>query len=328
MPLGSFTGPPLISRPLKVAPTYAANALPPGNALSAPETGVPVSPRCGRYLRGAGDERAGGVAGRDCAPRSYRAVLFDQRGCGRSRPLADGPGADLATNTTGHLVADMERLRNHLGIDRWVVVGVSWGSTLALVYTQRHPQRVRGVVLGGVTAGTRRELTWITHEMGRVFPAEWEDFVAVVPEAERDGDLAGAYARLLTSPDGDVREEAARRWCAWEDTHVSLMPGWTPWPRYDDATFRCVFARLVTHYWSNDCFLAEHEVVRNMDRIAVVPGVLVHGRYDISSPLETAWTLHKRWPASRLAIVRDAGHGGGGFGEALASAIDEMRDLD
>ena len=261
-------------------------------------------------------------------PAVFRAVLFDQRGCGRSRPLADGPEADLRTNTTDHLVADMERLRDHLRIDRWVVVGVSWGSTLALVYTQRHPQRVLGLVLGGVTAGTRRETTWVTRDMGRVFPAEWEEFVAMVPEPEQDGDLAAAYGRLLANPDGGVREEAARRWCAWEDTHVSLMPGWTTRSRYDDPTFRSVFARLVTHYWSNDCFLADDEVVRNMDRIADVPGTLVHGRYDISSPLETAWTLHKRWPASRLAIVGDAGHGGGGFGAALVSAINEMRNRD
>lgn len=258
-------------------------------------------------------------------PDAYRAVFFDQRGCGRSRPLADSPGVDLSTNTTAHLVSDIECLREHLGIDRWVVVGGSWGSTLALVYAQHHSDRVRGVVLGPVTAGTRRETTWITREMGRLFPAEWDDFVAAVAPAERDGDLAAAYARLLASSDAAVREDAARRWCAWEDTHVSLGPGWQHDSRYDNGEFRSTFARLVTHYWSNGCFLADDEVFDGMPRLAGTPGVLVHGRYDISGPLDTAWRLHQFWPASTLVIVDDAGHGGAVFATALKQGIDDMR---
>ncbi|MGL5811019.1 MAG: alpha/beta fold hydrolase [Nocardioides sp.] len=157
-----------------------------------------------------------------------RGVLFDQRGCGRSRPLAGDPGADLAVNTTDHLVADIERLREHLGIRRWVVSGGSWGVTLALAYAQRHPDRVLAMALAAVTAGTRREIEWITRDMGRIFPREWERFVAEIPEVEHQGCLSAAYARLLADPDPRVRRRAAASWCAWEDVHVSLTPGWEP----------------------------------------------------------------------------------------------------
>jgi proline iminopeptidase len=176
-----------------------------------------------------------------------------------------------------------------------------------------------------VTAGTRRETTWITRDVGRLFPAEWADFVAAVAPAERDGDLAAAYARLLMSSDLAVREDAARRWCAWEDTDVSLGSGWQHDTRYDDGRFRSTFARLVTHYWSNGCFLADDEVFDGMPRLSGTPGVLVHGRYDVSGPLDTAWRLHQSWPASKLVIIDDAGHGGATFATALAQAIDEMR---
>ncbi len=258
-------------------------------------------------------------------PEAYRAVLFDQRGCGRSRPLASDPDADLSTNTTAHLVEDIERLREHLGIDRWVAVGGSWGVTLALVYAQAHPDRVRAIVLAGVTAGTRREVEWITRDMGRVFPREWEQFVAAVPAGERSGDLAAAYARLLASPDPQVRARAASRWCAWEDAHMSLAPGWRPGLADADPGFAMVFARLVTHYWSHGCFLAEDQILGAMDRLAGIPAVLIHGRYDVSSPLETAWWLHRAWPGSRLVVIDDAGHGGGSLGTETIAAIDSFR---
>jgi proline iminopeptidase len=171
-------------------------------------------------------------------PGVFRAVLFDQRGCGRSRPLADEPGVDLLVNTTDHLVADIERLREELGVDSWIVLGISWETTLALVYAQRHPERVSAMVLGAVTAGTGREIEWITRQMGRVFPREWERYIAPVPDVRDDGSISAAYAQLLASSDPRVREDAARRWCAWEDTHVSLVPGWVPDPRYEDPLFR------------------------------------------------------------------------------------------
>jgi proline iminopeptidase len=260
-------------------------------------------------------------------PKAYRVVLFDQRGCGRSRPLASDPDADLSTNTTTHLVADIERLREQLCIDRWVVVGVSWGVTLALVYAQAYSHRVAAMVLAAVTAGTRREIEWITRDMGRIFPREWDAFTAVVPSAERGGDLSAAYARLLADPDSTVREVAARAWCAWEDTHVSLMPGWTPNPRYADPVFRMVFARLVTHYWSHNCFLADGQILAGMARLVDIPVTMIHGRYDVSSPLDIPWTLHHAWPGSRLVIIDDAGHGGGSFTNELITTLDSYRNL-
>lgn len=276
------------------------------------------------YLHGG----PGSGAGRDARAwfdrSDIHAVLFDQRGCGRSQPLAHDHTSDLVTNTTDHLVADIERLRVHLGIDAWMVVGVSWGATLALVYVERYPDRVRGVVLGAVTSGSRREVEWITRDMGRVFPAEWDNFVAGLPADARSGNLAAGYAHLLADPDPVVRDDAARRWCAWEDTHVSLMPGWSPDPRFDDPQFRQVFARLVTHYWGNGCFLADDEVLDGMERIADIPGVMVHGRYDISGPLDTPWRLLQRWPSARLVVVDDAGHGGGSFGAEMTAAITSL----
>jgi proline iminopeptidase len=280
------------------------------------------------YLHGGPGGGCGPGPRRHFDPTAYRAVLFDQRGCGRSRPLADSPQVELATNTTAHLVADIEALREHLGIDRWVVFGVSWGVTLALVYAQAHPERVIAMVLGAVTSGNRRESEWITRDMGRVFPQEWEAFAAQVPAAERGGDLAAGYARLLADADPLVCDGAARAWCAWEDTHVSLMPGWTPSPRYADPTFRSVFARLVTHYWSHGCFLADGQVLAAMPRLAGIPAILIHGRYDVSGPADVAWELHRVWPGSELILLDDAGHGGGSFGPQLTAGLDRFAQLD
>lgn len=241
-------------------------------------------------------------------PDRYRVVLFDQRGCGRSRPHASDPGTDLSTNTTSHLVADMEQLRRHLGIEQWLLLGASWGSTLGLAYAERHPERVSEIVLVAVTSGRRREIDWITQDVGRIFPAEWARFRAGVPEAERDGRLVEAYHRLLNHPDPAVRDQAARDWCAWEDAHVSLAPDHRPNPRYDDPVFRMAFVRLATHYWSNDCFLEDGVLLREAGRLAGIPGVMIHGRLDVSGPLETAWELAQAWPDSELVVVGDAGH--------------------
>jgi proline iminopeptidase len=260
-------------------------------------------------------------------PAAYPAVLFDQRGCGRSRPLASDAEADLSTNTTPHLVADLERLRKHLGIERWVVVGVSWGVTLGLVYAQAFPERVAAMVLAAVTSGTRRETDWITRDMGRIFPREWERFVSLVGAQERDGDLARAYARLLFDPDPAVRERAALEWCVWEDTHVSLMPGWAPHYQVQDAPWRLGLTRLVTHFWGNGCFLEDGQILRGMPRLAGIPAVLVHGRYDVSGPLDTAWHIHRSWPGSRLVVLDDAGHGGGSFEHEIVAALDSVRGL-
>jgi proline iminopeptidase len=252
---------------------------------------------------------------------AYRVVLFDQRGCGRSRPLADSPACDLATNTTHHLVADIESLRRSLEVERWTILGLSWGTTLGLAYAQAHPERVAAAVLGAVTTTSRREVAWITEGVGRVFPREWERFAGAVPDRLRHLPLVDAYAELLADPDPVVQAHAAREWCAWEAAHVSLAPAYRPSPRFDDPAFRPVFVRLVTHYWRHAAFLGDDELLRGAASLNGIPGVLIHGRYDVSGPLETAWQLSRRWTTSRLEIVEDAGHGGGSFGAAVAAAI-------
>jgi proline iminopeptidase len=248
-------------------------------------------------------------------------VLFDQRNSGRSTPSAAGPVVDLSTNTTPHLIADIERLREHVGVERWMVVGVSWGATLGLAYAEANHDRVTALVLGAVTNTSAREVEWITRDMGRVFPREWERFVAGVPEADREGNLAAAYSRLLHDPDPAVREQAAIDWCAWEDTHVATFPGATHDPRYDDPVFRMTFARLVTHYWAHAGFLEDGQLIRDLPRLAGIPGVLVHGRLDISGPLDIAWEVAKGWPDAELVVVGDAGHGGGSWSAELRAGI-------
>jgi len=236
---------------------------------------------------------------------------FDQRNCGRSTPHASGFDVDLSTNTTAELVDDCERIRSHLGIDRWLVWGGSWGTTLGLAYAQADPERVTEMILVSVVGTTRREVDWVTRAMGRIFPQEWARFRDAVPEADRDGDLSAAYNRLLQSPDVEIREEAATAWCEWEDTHVGTYTGHRHDPRYDDPRFRMCFARIVTHYWSNAAFLDGDQLLREAHRLAGIPGVLIAGRLDISGPPDIAWQLLREWPGSELVLVEDAGHGGG-----------------
>ena len=241
-------------------------------------------------------------------PEAYRIVLFDQRGAGRSKPHASAPDLDLSSNTTAHLLADIERLRRHLGIARWLVLGGSWGSTLALAYAQRHPDRVTEMVLAGVATTTAREIDWITRGLGAFFPEAWARFCDGVPEAERAGSLVEAYHRLLMHTDPAVQEKAARAWCDWETAIVALHPDDAPHPRYAQAAFRLGFARLVTHYWRHAAWLEDGALLRNAKRLSGIPGVLVHGRLDLGSPVATAWHLAQNWPGSELAIVNQAGH--------------------
>ncbi|MGY2079304.1 prolyl aminopeptidase [Modestobacter sp. SYSU DS0657] len=259
-------------------------------------------------------------------PRRYRVVLVDQRNAGRSTPWAGEPEVDLSANTTPHLVADLERLREHLGIDRWLVSGGSWGVTLAFAYAESFPERVTELVLAAITNGDRRETDWITRDMGRVFPREWERFRDGVPAAERDGDLAAAYGRLLHDPDPAVRARAALEWCTWEDVHVSLAPDAEPSLSVAEPGFQLAFARLVTHYWGNGCFLDDGQLLRDAGRLAGIPGVLVHGRFDVSGPLDTAWRMHSAWPDSELVVLGDAGHGGATVQEAMTAALDRFAD--
>lgn len=242
-------------------------------------------------------------------PERYRVVLFDQRNCGRSTPHAADPAADLSANTTDHLIADMERLRTLLGIDRWLLQGGSWGSTLILAYAQRHPERVSEIVINGVTTTRRSEIDWLYRGVRRFFPREWERFLAGAPGTPPDGDIVGAYARLTEHGDRAVREKATRDWCAWEDAVLSgeSGPGERPYGgRPHDAQLAMV--RICARYFAHGAWLDEGVLIREAHRLAGIPGVLVHGRVDLSGPLETAWELRRNWPDARLLVVEGAGH--------------------
>jgi len=257
-------------------------------------------------------------------PDRYRVVLFDQRGCGRSTPHASDPATDMTVNTTGHLLADMERLREHLGIERWLLYGGSWGSTLILAYAERHPKRVSEIVIPGVTTTRRSEIDWLYRGASRFFPEEWERFRAGVPEVERDGDLLAAYARLMDSPDAAVRDKAAADWVAWEDAVISQEPHATP-NAYSSRppAAQLALVRICAHYFSHGAWLEEGALLRDANRLAGIPGVLIHGRLDMSSPLGTAWELARGWPDADLMVVGDSGHTGS---ETMKDAIRKTLD--
>ena len=260
-------------------------------------------------------------------PALYRVVLFDQRGCGRSLPHASAPDADLSQNHTANLIEDIERLRAGLGIDRWLVLGGSWGSTLALAYAETHPQRVSEMILFGVTTGRRREFDWLFRGgLAALFPAEWERLRAALPGAAGDGDVVAACHALLRDPDPAVRERAAEAWCLWE----SATPDWPPATglaeRFEDKRFALAFARLVTHYVVHDAWLEDGLLLRDAGRLAGIPGVLVNGRFDFQAPLANAWTLQRAWPGAELVVVGDAGHAAGSPGilRALKRAAEKF----
>ena len=257
-------------------------------------------------------------------PSVYKIVLTDQRGCGRSLPRVE-KRADLTVNTTAHLVRDLERLRAHLQMERWALLGGSWGTTLGLAYAQAFPDRVSAIVLASVTTTTRREVRWITRDMGRIFPKEWDRFASVAGCASSSSaSLVDIYAELAFDADESRQNDAAQKWCAWEDVHVSLSPGYAPNRRFDDPTFRLLFTRLVTHYWRHAAFLEEDQLIRNAPVLNDIPGFLLHGRYDISSPVETAWRLHRAWRGSQLQIIDRAGHGGGTMADHMVSAMNQI----
>ncbi len=259
-------------------------------------------------------------------PRAYRIVLFDQRGSGRSTPHASLAGADLSANTTPRLLADIERLRRRLGIERWLVLGGSWGSTLGLAYALLHPERVSEMVLFSIATTTAWEIDWITRGIGVFFPEAWSRFRDGVPEADQDASLVEAYHRLLMHPDPAIHHKAARDWCDWEMALVAVHPGHTPHPRYEDPAFRLGFARLVTHYWRHGAWLEEGALLRDAGRLAGIPGILIHGRLDIGGPLVTPWRLSRRWPGSELIVVAQAGHDARdpGMTESIVAATDRF----
>ena len=256
-------------------------------------------------------------------PAAYRIVLFDQRGCGRSTPHAE-----LAENTTADLVADIERLRGHLGIECWQVFGGSWGSTLALAYAQMHPERVTELVLRGIFLLRRSELEWFYQQgCDALFPDAWEQYLAAIPPAEH-GDLISAYHRRLTHADPAVRVAAARAWSVWEAATSFLHQD----PAHIDASaadaFALAFARIESHYFVNAGFLeVDGQLLRDVGRIRHIPAVIVQGRYDVVCPLRSAWDLHRAWPEAGLRIVPDAGHSAFEPGNlhALIEATDRFR---
>lgn len=236
-------------------------------------------------------------------PNVYRIVLFDQRGCGRSTPHAD-----LTGNTTPALVADMEVIRQHLKIDKWVVFGGSWGSTLGLVYAQAHPEMVAGLILRGIFLCSRREIHWFYQDgASRIFPDYWEDFLRPIPEAER-GDLVRAYYKRLVGDDEVARMAAAKAWSLWEGRAATLQLSKSVVDHFARPSTALSLARIECHYFMNDSFLEDDQILRNAHRLADIPAIIVHGRYDIVCPVENAWALHRAWPQATLKIIADAGH--------------------
>jgi proline iminopeptidase len=242
-------------------------------------------------------------------PERYRVILFDQRGCGRSTPHAADPTTDMGHNTTWHLVSDMELLREHLGIDRWLLSGGSWGSTLILAYAQRHPERVSEIVISAVTAGGHDEIDWLYDGVGRFFPEAWERFR--VGSGDNGGDLLAAYARLMEDPDPEVRARAANDWVAWEDAVISLEPNGRPNAYSDRPPAPLVaFVRICAHYFSHYAWIDDGALLRDAGRLAGIPGVLIHGRHDLGGPVGTAWKLARAWPGAELCVIEDSGHTG------------------
>jgi proline iminopeptidase len=244
-------------------------------------------------------------------PDRYRVVLLDQRGCGRSTPHAGDDLRALDHNTTADLVGDLERLRAHLDIDRWLVFGGSWGSTLGLAYAVAHPDRVSELVLWAVVTTRAADVEWLTRTMGEIYPEEYDELLAVLPEGERDGNVPAAVHRLLRSPDPATADRAATAWCAWEDRLTTLSGPVVTSARFEDPRFRLGFARLVTHYFGHHAFLADDAITGHLDRIADLPTYLLRGRLDLASRLRAAVDLARRLPLATLEVVEADAHGGG-----------------
>lgn len=256
-------------------------------------------------------------------PARYRIVSYDQRGCGRSTPHAADEGVDFSVNTTAHLVADIEVLRRHLGVERWVIYGSSWGSTLGLAYAQAFPDRVAAMVLAGVTTTRRSEIDWLYGGLAPLFPVEWERFSAGGGGAV---DLIAAYNDLLFDPDPAVRLKAARDFHDWDGASLSTDPGSTPPAQWADDRYVLARARICTHFFRHAAWLEEGALLRDAGRLAGIPGVLIQGRLDLQGPLVTAWELSKAWPGVELQVVGGAGHSTGdpGMGEAIRRALDRF----
>src|SRR5712691_6188499 len=268
-------------------------------------------------------------------PERYRIILFDQRNCGRSTPHASDPAADMSLNTTEHLIADMELLREHLGVEKWLLRGGSWGVTLSLAYAERHRERVSGMIMVSVTSTRRSELDWLYRGAGRFFPEAWarfRDYVAAEnyrlptdtePPIEN---LLMAYSRLMENPDPGIRARTATEWLAWEDAVISMESNGEPGlygNRPDDA--KLAFVRICAHYFAHDGFLDDGVLIREAAKLAGIPGVLIHGRSDLGGGVITVWELARAWPGAELIVIEDSGHtGSASMQEALHAAADRM----
>ena len=254
-------------------------------------------------------------------PQKYRIILFDQRGCGRSRPHAE-----LEQNTTDLLLADMELIRTTLGIDKWLLFGGSWGSTLALLYAQAHPKHVLGLILRGIFLARQQELDWLYKEgANRIFPDHWAEFLEPVPEQER-GDLLEAYYQRLFGEDELARMNAAKHWSLWEGSAATLRPNHELVDDFADPHMALSLSRIECHYFRHKSFINPNQIIANMNRIAAIPGVIIHGRYDMICPVDNAHTLANHWPAADMQIIRDAGHAAcePGIVDALVRASDQF----
>jgi len=273
------------------------------------------------FLHGGPGAGAGAVHRRFFDPAHWRLIIFDQRGAGRSKPLGE-----LRANTTPHLVADIEVLRDFLGIPKWLLFGGSWGSTLALAYAQAHPNRVAGCVLRGVFLGRDAEVDWFLYGLRRVFPDAWAHFAEHIPESERD-DLLAAYLKRLTDPEPSVHLPAARSWSAFEGSCSTLLPSPDTVASFAQDRTALGLARIEAHYFANKLFLRDGGLLAGMGSIAHIPAEIVQGRYDMVCPAETAFDLAAAWPRARLTVVPDAGHSAlePGVRTALVAAVERFR---
>jgi proline iminopeptidase len=282
--------------------------------------GIPVL-----YLHGGpgGSLGSGGYRKRHDHAR-FRVIGLDQRGCGKSTPTVQDDLDHLSENTTPALIDDIEAVRKHLGIEKWIVTGASWGSTLALAYALKHASQVLGIALVAVTTTSRAEVQWITEDVGRIFPEAWNEFSAAA-NANPGERVVEAYARRLAGEDRDDARRAALFWDRWESTHISLDPNSRAGAMFEDERERMTFALLVTHYWSHDGFLSNgQEIIPRVNELDGIPGYLIHGRRDISGAAVTAWQLHRRWQTSRLVVIENEGHGGPASMAALSEAVEEI----
>lgn len=254
-------------------------------------------------------------------PEKYRIILFDQRGCGLSKPHAS-----LVDNTTNHLIADIEMIREKLEVNKWVVAGGSWGSTLAIAYAQEHPQRVDGLIVRGIFLSTKKEIQWFYQEgASKIYPDYWQDFLQPIPAAEQ-GDLVSAYHKRLTGDNEIARMGAAKAWALWEARTASLQPKTSLLDHFGDPKTALSVARIEAHYFINDGFFEPDQLLNNMDRLKDIPGFIVHGRYDMICTIKQAFDLHKAWPGSELMVIQNAGHSAGepGISSALIKSSNHM----